>query len=67
MSSSRRQAVKVVGVTSVLRVVGVTSVLRVVGVISVLGVVCVMTPDEKDEKIILSNDPVEGFYRSVVS
>ena len=44
---------RLVGVTSV---VGVISALRVVGVLSVLGVVCVMIPDEKDEKIILSND-----------
>ena len=53
-----------VGVIFVLRVVGVTSavgvisVLRVVGVLYVLGVVCVMIPDEKDEKITLSNDPI---------
>ena len=33
----------------------VTPMLRVVGVISVFEVVCVMIPDEKDEKIILSN------------
>ena len=64
---------RLVGVTSVLRLVsvifvlrvvsvtsagGVISVLRVVGVLSVLGVVCVMIPDEKDEKIIFSNDPI---------